>query len=516
MRTSLLYFRKDSRHLWWAILAATAMYGVLVWTDCWRRDSQPDPVTGWGNLVVPFLWALLMALAVLEDPLSGRRQFWLTTPATSREIFGAKALFALCWIHAPYLVGCIIVLAARGFSPWAHPGALLEQQAAVLLMVTLPAMALASVVGNAAHFTIIALVVVAVEGFTGPLMMRAIPFFIRWYAEQAMFIMCALGLTAILVLGLTYGARRIPAARLAGSLALLLTGGVLHTWTFETNLRTLTWLRGSEIHIDSFALKPEAPVISNEMLMKRRGGVGSGYWIPYQIACSSREEHLLYAPLQVTLTNRRGETLTSSAPEQNWSGRRPSLLAMMVSSPEAGKGWLQLVPDGNGEEKIGSGPLKLSGEVVALDYKKGRATPMDPFTRTDVAGVGICVAELREATLRGDAVSVLCESAGRGVEYVQGRFWRQDDPWELRFRLDQAWNNMSWPRLSWLSPVKRKQSLLPVVQVMGGYQSVWEVPREKLQGLKLELAPIRQRVSQVVRFKLEGVELKKFVMRSAQ
>ncbi len=516
MRTMFLYFRKDSRHLWWAILAAAAMWGVLVWTDCWRSDSQPDPVTGWGNLVLPLLWALLVALAVLEDPLTGRRQFWLTTPATGREVLGAKALFAVCWIHVPYLLGCMVVLAARGFSPWAHPGALLEQQAAVLLMVTLPAMALAAVVKNIAQFAVIALMVVAVEGFTGPIMMRGIPFFVRWHAEQAKFIMLALGMTALLALALAYGARRIPVARIAGALALLLAGGVLHMWTRETNLRVLSWLTRSEIRIVSFALRPEAPVIPSDMRMRIQGGPGAGYWIPYRAASSSREEHLRYDPLRVTLTNRQGETLTSAVPGETLSMSRPALMAMAVPSTEAGKGWLQLILDRSGTARIGKGPVKITGDVVAVDYKKGTGTAMNPFVRTRVDGVGACAAEMREATLQGDALSVLCESAGRGAEFIQGRFWREHDDWKLRLGLDRAWNMISWPRLSWLSPVRRKQALVPVISGVPGYTSTWQIPKEKLEGLKLDLVPVRQRVSQVVRFELEGVELEKYVPQASK
>jgi hypothetical protein len=73
-------FRKDARRLWKEIAGTLALLGWLTQLDSWRGGYTPGVTEGWLNLLLPLAWGCLAALAVLQDPVPGERQFWLTLP----------------------------------------------------------------------------------------------------------------------------------------------------------------------------------------------------------------------------------------------------------------------------------------------------------------------------------------------------------------------------------------------------------------------------------------------------
>ena len=80
MKLILHILRKDARRLWLPVLASLALLGVLAHEDRWRSDFSPGQVEGWLNLVLPLAWAVIVALVIHEEALTGDREFWLTRP----------------------------------------------------------------------------------------------------------------------------------------------------------------------------------------------------------------------------------------------------------------------------------------------------------------------------------------------------------------------------------------------------------------------------------------------------
>ena len=154
MHLILHTFRKDIRHLWPAVAVTCLMLGELARQDRWRADSLASPLEGWLNLLLTMAWAMLAALAVLEEPLVGERNFWTTRPHRWPALLASKLVFVLVAIHLPLLLADLYVLAARGFSPADALGPILWKQLLFFGAVTLPSIALASLVRNFTHFVI--------------------------------------------------------------------------------------------------------------------------------------------------------------------------------------------------------------------------------------------------------------------------------------------------------------------------------------------------------------------------
>jgi hypothetical protein len=166
MRLVLQIFGKDAERLRWPIVLTLALLGYWTFRDAtlpWGTEPGIALSGGesWMNLALPFAWALLIALAIQEDSLVGDRQFWVALPCGWKPLLGAKAMFVAVFIHAPYFIATTIILAARGFNPAAHLPHLFWKQL-VLLALTIPALAAATLVKNVAHFLLLAIVLASV------------------------------------------------------------------------------------------------------------------------------------------------------------------------------------------------------------------------------------------------------------------------------------------------------------------------------------------------------------------
>ncbi|HEU5022747.1 MAG TPA: hypothetical protein VFT60_12680, partial [Bryobacteraceae bacterium] len=155
-RLAWLIFRKDARRWWWIMALTLLLLGRLTWLDAGRHYVVTGSEDSWLYLLLPFAWSLLIALTVMEDPALGDGPFWMTLPCGWRPVLAAKAMFAMVFIHLPYLAGCAAIVQARGFSPFECVPELLYKQAA-LAALTIPSLALACVVRNAAQFAMIAI-----------------------------------------------------------------------------------------------------------------------------------------------------------------------------------------------------------------------------------------------------------------------------------------------------------------------------------------------------------------------
>ena len=152
MRQIWHIFKKDVRRFWPQTLATLVLLAWFANDATWYL--LPSAAESWLNLLLPFAWAVLLGLAVLEDAVANDSRFWLALPCRGRTMLVAKSLFALTFVHAPYFIACSCIIAMRGFSPARYVPEMLEKQLLIALLVTVPAIALASLVRNAAHFAL--------------------------------------------------------------------------------------------------------------------------------------------------------------------------------------------------------------------------------------------------------------------------------------------------------------------------------------------------------------------------
>ena len=138
MSQALHIFRKDLRSMRWEIAAVLVL--VAAYTFIVRAPGGIFP-----EWVLPLAWIYLVVRAILEEPLPGDRQFWITRPYNRGSLIAAKALFALTLINLPVLISDCVILAAHGFSPVSYTAGILWRQATLAVVVLLPAAALAAV-----------------------------------------------------------------------------------------------------------------------------------------------------------------------------------------------------------------------------------------------------------------------------------------------------------------------------------------------------------------------------------
>src|SRR5437867_4353384 len=118
MSQALHIFRKDLRSLRWEIAAAIALTTAYTFI---KSGARSLPYVEW---FVPPAWIYLVVRVILEEPLPGDRQFWITRPYSRLSLFCAKALFVLTLINLPLAISDCVILARHGFSPAAHAAGL--------------------------------------------------------------------------------------------------------------------------------------------------------------------------------------------------------------------------------------------------------------------------------------------------------------------------------------------------------------------------------------------------------
>src|SRR5436190_22165978 len=102
--------RKAVRRLWPAIAVSLAVLASLAWHDAHRSDWIAGEVEGYLNLLMPIVWACLIALAVEQEPVVGDRQFWITRPYRRPQLVVAKLLFAASFVQVPAFLGDCVIL----------------------------------------------------------------------------------------------------------------------------------------------------------------------------------------------------------------------------------------------------------------------------------------------------------------------------------------------------------------------------------------------------------------------
>ena len=219
-------FRKDTRRLWWMIALTLALLARLAHLDSWRDVATPGTEEGWLNILLPLAWSFLTALAILEDPPVGEAPFWATVPCRWPSLLTAKAVFIAAFIHIPYFVACMFIVNARGFAPADYLTVLFGKQLP-LLALTLPAIALATLVGNVTQFMIVAIALAA--AVAAPSFPSALSDSPATHRIREIVLLSYTSIAALLIAIAQYGRNRTSATREEG-VAVILVAGVI--WWF--------------------------------------------------------------------------------------------------------------------------------------------------------------------------------------------------------------------------------------------------------------------------------------------
>src|SRR5580698_7849450 len=136
-------FQKDVRYLYREIallLAFAVLYACLLQAGGRLRGDTSDALELLYFAVVLFTIARL----IHAESIPGVNQFWITRPYRWHSLLAAKIIFVIAFIQLPALLAQTLILLVGGFPLPAILAGLLWTQVLIVLAVTVPCCALAS------------------------------------------------------------------------------------------------------------------------------------------------------------------------------------------------------------------------------------------------------------------------------------------------------------------------------------------------------------------------------------
>jgi hypothetical protein len=493
MRLILLSLEKDLRRLWPAAVVTWIMLAVLTNADRWRADSAASPMEGWMNALLTFAWACLAALAVLEEPLVGIRNFWTTRPYRWPCLLSAKFAFVALTIHLPLFLSDAFVLSTHGFSPAAHLGDLLGKQLLFFGALTLPSIAVASLVRSFTQFVIVAFTAAAgVAMLNGGL--QSYPNFYRTENTVREISICLmLAIPAMGIVLIQYARRRVKTAR-----AIALSAAVAAAFLFARMPSVAGYaVRGVSTSAPTFILHPHG-----YLNLRVTGTGGDTVTLPIEIDTAGRGSHLHVPLVEAEITTPRGDHIKSVRPSPShpfekldfmaWT-QGPNSLSFRLSPPV----WQRLATD----------HVTLRG-VAAIDfYKTAQATALPKGHAGDIPDVGRCSAQIVGGRFSEEMLKVLCESPSE-IPSVTVTLKSEATGHVWQSRLNSQYTPTQGPSETWISPLHREQVYFHITNTPNSQPGIrWQVPRGELSSLRIELTPEIITGYSLVHFEFKDVDL---------
>lgn len=520
MFVALHFFRRDSRHLWWAIALTQVLLAGLTVADCWRADPQPGMFEGWGNILVPAAWAFLLAMAVSIDPLTGRQQFWATTPCSWSNLLGAKLLFALCWVHLPYLAGCAVIVAARGFAPWLFLPQLFAKQLLIAAAVTVPALTLAALVRNLSHF---ALCLVAAGGVAAFMVSSPAALASRLPGDETLrpiLALVILGAGTAAALVLQFRLRRTTLGRALVVTALSATLALAALWPQHGTASIVSAVthRNRPPVTVRMPAAPDAATLPSNMRGPRHPALRRvGLALPAEVAGIGDNELALLQQVSLAITSARGDRLTAEPFYVRDRTRLPPLLsAFAFAFDRRMPPWQMIDMDQSAFERFRGAPVHIQARLSASIHRRGAATELALHQRSNVPGAGRCFSEEREGPSFYRALAVVCESPDEPQSLTEVRLYQPGGGLDILHRLGTYGMVVSWPTSTWLSPVQRRHTYFQIADPPVPFTpDRWMVERRRLSNARLQITPVYQVSTQIVNYAASAVDLKRYVVPSA-
>ncbi len=514
MHTVWVIFKKDARRLWWLAALAVALLAVLVHQEAYRADYYADAVESWVDLVLPLVWACLIAQAMHGEVMLGDREFWMTRPYRRAPLLLSKVLFAVVFVHVPSFLGDVAMVSLRGLSPAAALPHLLAMQLMLAGAVTLPSMALAAVVRNLVQFVLIAVLVpVVVLSLYRPAQSEWGYGQGWWVLTQddplrtfaTVLIMAATGLAVLFLQGLArrgWWARGIGAAGLvAASLLLLLTPSAYtlgRTGPAQHDIRVLL-----NVDWDAAQKRRMAPNGTTRRLVL---GEFRNFAIPLSVSGLPENTMFRAMPTRCDLTAANGLHFRDEIqPQRNVPRNFFSLLALQ--SP--GAGVLRVNMARKGYDSIGESPVTIKGQAVVQFFSFGTPTRL-PESGGSVPGLGRCLGIAQDNPLGASYYKVECESAdGSPPDATIKLIWPgHGREWSVIASGGGGWLQ---PRQPWLPPVDRRQASFTVSDFPVNESVLrWQIPREAMTDLQVQVTPVHAMGYVVVEYQFSNIRLGDF------
>jgi hypothetical protein len=506
-------FKKDARRLKWEVAATLALLAWLAHLDRWRSDWTPGFAEGWLNVLLPFAWCYLAGLAILQDPVVGDREFWLTLPCRRRHMLGAKALFVLCFIHLPYFLAQAAILAFRGFSPVTYFQHLMWKQLVLLLALTLPAAALAVLVENVVQFALAAVLMAAGVIFLGGTNPMSVQPWIQTDYVRSGLALLSVTFGALAALVQQYARRRTAISRGIGAAAAIAAAVVFVWLPREASMVMQCALDPARLTRPlSVGLSGYAEALPQTL---RRNYPASTYVdaaLPIRISGLPQDAIAWFTQLSLEIQTADGEQHDAGFLSRSDPFRKIPLQASVWPGDHAPSYQvLTVTPDLY--DRIKDGPVSIHGKIVVEFHRREAAARIPVGKRAEASGAGKCFSGVSaEIVLQRNELSVDCESPAE-IPYLTevtllqpgtGREWRQ--------RLGMASRVMGYPLKTWLSPLNRRNAFFPLTSEEDWVKGSYLVPQEALSTAVLEVVPEPLTGRAIVEYEWNSVRLSKYAV----
>ena len=384
MHLALHILKKDLRRLWPGIVVALLLSAALTYSGA-TRDA--DWLEGEALLLVT--WAVLLALAVHEDPLVGDRQFWLSRPIRRPILLGSKLLFAAAVVNVPSFLSDLIILSARGFEPWHWIPHLFWKQLALTVGFILPVIAVAAILQGFAQMSLATIAILAVSIYLSGLvpMLRSEWKGIKDIRVDTFF--AILGLVAALVVYLQFSRRRTWQARSLGITGVVIAEALLFGMSpiVAARERAVIWPAPGRLALH---LDPRPPFRSSGPPW-----VGNAVQVAIPVKLSG-------VPSGVgTLLDLSGMEVTAPGVEY-----RNTTIYRGESAPThqaiqpfyVGTDWLMLAIDPAVYNQLATHAVRMKATMVVFLYRRLQMTSIPVGSSREIAGGGRCSSRVIEGT----------------------------------------------------------------------------------------------------------------------
>ena len=453
MKMLLHTLLKDVLRLWPAVVVSLALLATVTLADRWRFHSEFGSTEGWLNLVVPLVWACLIALAVLEEPLAGDRHFWLTRPHRWPTLLAAKLIFALLYVHVPSLIADAYILAAHGFPPFESLPHLLWKQLAFAAFVTLPALALAAMSPSFTHFMLGTFAIATAAAFT--VLNAEASATVEWPRKddylRGEITAVLIAAACIVIVWLQYRRRPAVIARTVGIAAALIAGALTDLVPESADYQARALLHPIHAAL-SLRIEPRAQALGFDY------GWSGTFGIPVALSGLPAGAAFHTVALRLTVTapdGRRYSNTTLTLDNQREKVQLDATLFPYAFDGHAASLWLRLRFRAAVYTALKDGNVRLTGHTAVILVRQGETAWMPVGGRVAAPGVGRCSNGIIEKYPPNSLVEVRCESPSLIPSVVHVTMWTRENGHEYGSAL---LNNNLLPtglQIPWLSPLNR-------------------------------------------------------------
>ncbi len=482
MHEIIAILKKDVRRLWWQVAAMLAMCTTLGCLDAGRLAAQPGVVEGFLNVVLPLVWACLIAEAVHGEALVGDREFWMTRPYRWGRLLGAKALFVAAVVHLPSFLTDAGVLMAHGYNLMEVFPQLLLRQLLLAGGLTLPAMALGGLVSDLTKFVIGVPALCATLGLS--LGLRQSTSFVFMVGGLVHLAIVLAGVAGVVILVLQYRQRRTRLARIVALSTLLALGvGTPLTAYWHAPVLTAVELPAADIHA-TMALQPPGPPGVHEAVTRSVFTI-----LPFKTSGIPDQDNAQMASVRLEIAAANGVRYRYDLLGRkdfhitNLGGMNSELTSLFIEmNPRA-------------YDRIKDSKVTITGSIGFLVYEWVHEVRMPIGAVRKVTRGLHCVGRIEGGPDDGPWLNVYCDTPGPdrvlAEVRIDGRLTQPSRGWF------GAVGSPGAP-LGWLSPLQRRQ------QKFGVDRSA----KEALDGSPIFVVPVRMAGYSTVSFKATDVDLR--------